>query len=209
LAINDPDDAAVGGDSPLSILIISSRPEESRRFRQMLKGTADVRFEVTHALRVEEGLQLLRNGSYAAVLLDLSLEESEGIDTLAPARVAAASIPFVVLGDEDDEDLALRAHRFGAQDYLVKTDCDTRLLVRTLRHARERHRILTDLARSRQHEHYLATHDSLTALPNRLSLMDHLRRSIAFAARTQSQLAVLFLDLDRFKNINNLHGPQS
>jgi PleD family two-component response regulator len=39
--------------------------------------------------------------------------------------------------------------------------------------------------------------------------MDHLRRSIAFAARTQSQLAVLFLDLDRFKNINNLHGPQS
>ncbi len=172
----------------------------------MLEAATDVRFEIAQALRVEEGLLLLRDGGYSAVLLDLSLEESEGIDTLAPARVAAENIPFVVLGDEEDEDLAVRAHRFGAQDYLVKTECDTRLLVRTLRHARERHRILTDLARSRRHEHYLATHDSLTALPNRLALMDNLLRTLAYAARTRTQLALLFLDLDRFKNINDSLG---
>lgn len=201
-----PEENLLEASSPMRILLINNRPEESRRFRRLLEAAPKVQFQIDQALQVEEGLQLLRDGSYGAVLLDLSLEESEGIDTLAPARVAAASIPFVVLGDEDDEDLALRAHRFGAQDYLVKTECDTRLLVRTLRHARERHRILTDLARSRQHEHYLATHDILTALPNRLALMDHVQRSLAFAARSQIRVALLFLDLDRFKNINDSLG---
>jgi DNA-binding NarL/FixJ family response regulator len=146
----------------MRVLLINHRSDESQRFRRMLEAATDVRFEIAQALRVEEGLLLLRDGKFSAVLLDLSLEESEGIDTLAPARVAAENIPFVVLGDEDDEDLAVRAHRFGAQDYLVKTDCDTRLLVRTLRHARERHRILTDLAQSRRHEHYPSS-----AMPSR------------------------------------------
>lgn len=193
-------------NSPLQVLLINDDVEESRRFRKMLDAAQEVQFRVTEARRVEEGLQLLRDGDFAAVLLDLSLEESQGIDTLAPARVAAATFPFIVLGSEDDEDLALRAHRFGAQDYLVKSDCDTRLLVRTVRHARERHRILADLSRARQHEHYLATHDSLTGLSNRLALMEQVRRSLALATRAQGRLALLFLDLDRFKNINDSLG---
>ncbi len=193
-------------EAPLRILLIDNDPQESAHFRQLLDAAQDVRFDVEHADCVEDGLQLLRHSEYAAVLLDLNLEESEGIDTLAPARVAATTVPFVVLGDDEDERLALRAHRFGAQDYLVKAECDTRLLVRTLRHSLERHRILRDLARSRRYEHYLATHDSLTGLPNRLALMEQLRRYLAVAARNNTQVALLFLDLDRFKNINDSLG---
>lgn len=192
--------------SPLRILIVDDDLDESVRLQKLLEASHDLEFEVAHAPTVEDGLRRLRDGDFAAVLLDLGLEQTVGSDTLGPARVAATTVPFVVLGTEEDEDLAVRAHRFGAQDYLVKSECGTRVLVRTLRHALERHGILTDLARARQFEHYLATHDYLTGLPNRLALMDQLRRALAVAARSGGRVALLFLDLDRFKNINDSLG---
>ncbi|MAJ61055.1 MAG: hypothetical protein CBC48_14495 [bacterium TMED88] len=191
-------------EGPLRVLLIDD--SRSNEIAPLLEAATSVSFETTRVHDVEAGLQRLVENQFDAVLLDLSLEESQGTDTLAPARVAATVVPFVVFDTEEDENLALRAHRFGAQDYLVKSECDSRLLVRTIRHARERARVLQDLARARQYEHYLATHDVLTGLPNRLASADHLRRALASALPRNEQVALLFLDLDRFKNINDSLG---
>ena len=189
---------------PLRVLLIDD--SNSNEIAPLLEAAGQISFDVARVHDVEAGLQRLVDETFDAVLLDLSLEESQGTDTLAPARVAANVVPFVVFDTEEDENLALRAHRFGAQDYLVKSECDSRLLIRTIRHAMERARVLQDLARARQYEHYLATHDVLTGLPNRLAAADQLRRALASALPHDEKVALLFLDLDRFKNINDSLG---
>jgi diguanylate cyclase (GGDEF)-like protein len=190
----------------IRVLIVEDDAADARSLRVLLQSAPEVRIQVSEAQSVEEGLRRLRDERFSAVLLDLSLEEGQGLEALSRARIAAATVPIIVMASQDDEDLAVRALRFGAQDYLVKGVSDPQLVVRTVRHAVERHRIVTDLLAARQREHYLAMHDSLTGLANRNAFLDHLRRQLGYASRHGKRLAVLFLDLDRFKSINDTLG---
>jgi diguanylate cyclase (GGDEF)-like protein len=118
-------------------------------------------------------------------------------------------VPIVVLTDSDDETFALRALRMGAQDCLYLNQLDPDNLVRSLRHAMERHRRLMGLKQAHQHEQYLATHDGLTGLPNRRLYFDRLSNAMAFASRYGEVVAVLFLDLDKLKRINDEMGHEA
>jgi diguanylate cyclase (GGDEF)-like protein len=194
-------------DTPLiRVLLVEDEAEDARSLRSLLQSSPDVRMQVSEAQSVEDGLRRLHDERFHAVLLDLSLEEGQGLEALARARIAAATVPIIVMASQADEDLAVRALRFGAQDYLVKGVSEPQLVIRTVRHAVERHRIVTDLMAARQREHYLAMHDSLTGLANRSAFLDHLRRQLGYASRHGKRLAVLFLDLDRFKSINDTLG---
>ena len=192
--------------APIRVLVVEDDPSDAAWLRTLLESSHEAVFEVAQAGNVEDGLRRLRDESFQAVLLDLSLEEGQGLAALARARIAAATVPIIAMAAQRDEHLAIRALRFGAQDYLVKRVSDEQGIIRTLRHAVERHHILTDLATARQREHYLAMHDALTGLPNRSSFLDQLRRTLHYATRHDKQLAVLFLDLNRFKSINDTLG---
>ena len=191
---------------PIRVLVVEDDVASARTLRAQLEGAIEIPIEVAEARGVEDGLRRLRDERFHAVLLDLSLEEGQGLEALARARIAAASVPIIVMASEADEELAVRALRFGAQDHLVKGGAEPRLVVRTVRHAVERHRIVTDLAAARQREHYLATHDSLTGLANRAAFLEQLERMLGYAARHAKRIAVLFLDLDRFKSVNDTLG---
>lgn len=197
---------SAGPRERVRVLLVEDDPEDLRRLTDALEQAEGTRFEITSATQVEDALRALREGGHDVVLLDLSLPEGAGTDSLARAKLATASVPFVVLTSRDDEAEALRALRFGAQDYVVKGETDPRVLVRAIRHAMERHRLVSDLEASRRREHYLASHDGLTGLVNRLALLDHFKRALAQAVRHGRKLAVFFVDLDRFKNINDSLG---
>ena len=122
------------------ILLIEDNPGDARLIRESLFEVPTTAFELQHADRLNAGLKILAQGGVDLILLDLSLPESWGINTLLKVREAAPTLPVVVLTGLDDETAAVTAVQEGAQDYLVKGHVTGSLLVRSIRYALERAR---------------------------------------------------------------------
>jgi diguanylate cyclase (GGDEF)-like protein len=163
-------------------------------------------FELTHVSRLEDGLVEITHARFDVILLDLSLPDAHGLETLSRMHAHCAGTPIVVLTGTSDETLAVRAVQEGAQDYLVKGTVDSNLLVRSLRYAIERERMVAELAQANELQRHLANHDVLTGLPNRQLFYDRLEHSFALARRERKSVAVVFLDLDDFKLLNDSLG---
>ena len=148
----------------------------------------------------------INKGKFDVILLDISLPDSQGIDTFIKTYTSAPNIPIIVMSNLDDESFAVKAVQEGAQDYLVKGCADGNLLARSIRYYIERHQMLKKLEKAQYQLRHLAYHDSLTGLPNRKLFHDHLHRSVAQARRDSKMVAVLFVDLDEFKQINDTLG---
>lgn len=193
---------------PVRLLLVEEDDLAAKRLFQVLDRPDGSRFDITRCMSVDEALVKLQHESYDVLLLDLSIDEGDGLGSLMRARVATASVPIVVLTYERDEAVALKAARAGAQDYLTKGEVTPALISRTLLHAIERHRMVRELQEAQQRQQLLATHDSLTKLPNRTQFLAQLDTALADAQRHGTSLAVMFFDLDGFKTVNdNLGHP--
>lgn len=197
---------ARGGLAPRRVLLVEDNPGDALLVRALLEEEASGSFEITHVRRWDLALEHLRGPGFDVVLLDLDLPDSRGRITVRRALHDAPRVPIVILTGYDDESIAIAAVKGGAQDYLVKGEVEGRALVRTLRHAIERHQLVHDLQQAREREHHLATHDGLTGLANRHLFFDRLAQSLQFASRYPSSVAVLYLDLDDFKVVNDTVG---
>lgn len=136
----------------IKILLVEDNPYDAELLREMLLGVSSVQFEWVHVPLLGEALKRLREEKFDAILLDLSLPDSHGQETLAKAYAQAHDTPIVVLTGHSDENLAIRTVHQGAQDYLVKGQVDGPTLIRAVRYAIERHRLLTELDRGRQQQ---------------------------------------------------------
>ncbi|MHC4263403.1 MAG: putative bifunctional diguanylate cyclase/phosphodiesterase [Planctomycetota bacterium] len=137
------------------------------------------------------------------------IEMASILTSLRQLRETFEDVPVVVVGsslDADQQDVL--AHE-GVAVVVEMTDLhdpDLKLMSRLLAWALERAKLLTELRRAREVSRHLAHHDTLTDLPNRQAFRARLRQEIANARRHGRQLAVMFLDLDRFKHINDTLG---
>ncbi len=167
----------------LTILLIEDNPGDARLIREMLGETKGAPFELVHADRLAAGLARLAAGGFNVILLDLSLPDSNGPDTLIRVHTHAADAPIVVLTGLDDEALGIRLMHEGAQDYLVKGQIDGNLLVRAIRYAIERKQIerrllhLAEVLRAVRNVNQLITHerDPQRLLTDACNLLVHTR----------------------------------
>lgn len=140
----------------IKILLVEDNQPDSRLLRTLLAESQSLRFEVTEATRLAAALQCLDTNEFDVVLIDLSLPDSHGIESFTRLHAAAPNIAVVVLSGLDDETLAVRAVREGAQDYLVKGKFDGYWLCRAITYAVERHRIELELQeKEKLHRHLL------------------------------------------------------
>lgn len=125
-------------DKPIKVLLIEDSPAHARLIREVVTDVSDATLDWECADRLSTGLERLQRGGIDVVLLDLSLPDSWGLDTFARAHAQAPEVPIVLLTRLDDEALGVKAVREGAQDYLVKGEVDSKVLVRSIRYAIER-----------------------------------------------------------------------
>jgi diguanylate cyclase (GGDEF)-like protein len=154
---------------------------------------------VHHATRLSDALVFLKTQACHVALVDLSLPDAMGLDTVTNVRLASPGTPIIVLTRVPDDALAIQAIEAGAQDYLVKADLNPRSLVRAIHYVTERKKADERLA-------YLAHYDQLTGLANRTLFREKLERAISFAKRNGTEIAMLLLDLDSFKVANDTLG---
>lgn len=156
-------------------------------------------FSIRHARELTEALEHISQGDVDVVVLDLELPDSQGLVTFERMFAFAPDVPIVVLTDLEDDGLALAAVQGGAQDYLVHRQITAGILDRSLRYAVERHRLLSAL-RS------LSLIDDLTGLYNRRGFGDLGEQYLKLARRSGKGVTLIFLDVDRFKTINDTMG---
>jgi len=180
----------------VSVLVVEDNDGDAMLLCEQL---ADAGMHVTRVGRLADAAAALRERRFDFVLSDLHLPDAAGLDCVRELHPLAADAPLIVLTGLDDEELAVQAVQEGAQDYLVKGQVDLGMLRRTLRHARERKHLLDQLV-------HMTRHDVLTGALNRSALREHVELALARARRLGSRFAVMYIDLDRFKSINDTWG---
>ncbi len=133
----------------LRTLLIEDDPEAALLIKEMLDKLDESPLSIERADNLSSALSRLKKGDINGVLLDLSLPDSQGLDTYKSIQAAAPEMPVVVLTGLMDNELARQAIRLGAQDYLVKGQVDGELLSRTLRYAMERKQAEKEIATAR------------------------------------------------------------
>lgn len=124
----------------IKILLIEDNPGDARLLQEHLMEVKSVQFELKQVDRLSQGLQQLQENDFDVILLDLSLPDTQGLETFVRLYDRARNTPIVVITGLNDETIAIHAVQSGAQDYLVKDQVSGDVLSRAIRYAIERTR---------------------------------------------------------------------
>jgi signal transduction histidine kinase len=122
----------------IKVLLVEDNPGDARLIRELLKDAKVRQFSLAYADRLSTGVERAAEGGIDAILLDLSLPDSHGLETVSKIYLHAQGVPILVLTGLDGETVGLEAVQHGAQDYLVKGQIDGQLLARSILYAIER-----------------------------------------------------------------------
>ncbi|HEX9246872.1 MAG TPA: GGDEF domain-containing response regulator [bacterium] len=191
-------------NSTLRVLLVEDDRDNAHLIEEMLAAEASaevalVRFDLETCSRLAEGVKRLSQGGVEAVLLDLSLPDSQGLRSLSALREQAPHVPIVVLTGSADKNLGIQAVEAGAQDYLVKGRTDGALLVRSLRYAIDRKRLERILEQQ-------ALIDELSGVYNRRAFFKTAEQQLRLLRRFRKQALLVLVDIDGLKEINDAFG---
>jgi DNA-binding response OmpR family regulator len=139
-------------DKLTKILLIEDNSEDAQLIRELLLETGDAEFQLTHLENLDKALRYLTEKAVDIILIDLSLSKEFWLEAMVRLHHAAQNVPVIVIIEAGNSILALSAIQAGAQDYLIKGQITSSLLVRVLRYATERYTLLAALEQTWQRE---------------------------------------------------------
>ncbi|HEX7079874.1 MAG TPA: GGDEF domain-containing response regulator [Gammaproteobacteria bacterium] len=162
----------------------------------------DESYEIRRVTQLKDAERVVRDEPLEVALIDLTLPDADGCDAAVTLRRVAPDLPLVALTGKDFEAVALELVRIGVQDFLQKGNTSVQRIHQVLQLAVERHRQETALRRQ-------ACFDALTGVLNRAELYRQLAKAISHATRSVYRGAVMIIDIDDFKQINDGYGHQA
>lgn len=183
----------------MQILHIEDDDVDAVLVKKALSHTKKIPHSVQLASSVAKAINLMARQRFDLILLDLTLPDSTGIDTLKSIKSHFPTVAIIVITSIDDEITALEAVKSGAQDYLIKDELNHRTISRSIRYSIERNNHDQRVAE-------LASVDALTGLSNRVSFIDYLDNQVKASERLGYCISVLYIDCDQFKLINDTYG---
>lgn len=180
-------------------LLVEADESLSKQISALLRDPDRSRYKLVRCNSLASAIEKLDQKGIDSVLLSLELPDCPGVEAVRRMVAARPGIPIIALSQTEDEGLALFSVQAGAQDYLSGADLRPVSLRRSISHAIER-------KRSEERLSHIAHHDQLTGLANRVLLGERLGQALSRARRRGALVAVFFLDLDRFKAVNDTLG---
>ncbi len=186
----------------MRILLVEDNKFDAQIAKRILQDPARVPCDLTHVQTLESALDQLSAEPWDVVVVDLSLPDASGPNVVKTISLNYDEIPIVVFSGNSDDEFATEMIRTGAQDFIVKDVRSDMSLPRAINFAVER-------KASELRLRHLASYDPLTRLANRQEYCAQLEKACARADRNDTMAALIMMDLDGFKSVNDLHGHQA
>jgi len=194
--------ASASDSETVHVLLVEDDEDDYLLSRDMLVEGFGGRFSMLWSPSWSEGLVQLTEGQHDVALLDHNLGGRTGIELLREANARGCRIPVLMLTGQSDRETDLGAMHAGAADYLVKGRVTGEILERSIRYARERHRLLEEI-RS------LSLIDELTGLSNRRAFFALAEQRLLLLERRAALCLLIFADVDGLKWVNDELGHEA
>ncbi len=196
--------SVVSFNREINILVLDDSEDVFEGIKAFL-GDQDL-IKMSWAVNMKEALKMLKQDQFDMIFLDHFLKDGTSIDFLGKAEREGIETPVIVISGQGDEMLVSQVLQSGAYEYLPKDRINMESLSRVINNTLERARLRNDVKKAQAMMAEMSTVDELTKLHNRRYFIETLEGEFERANRYETEMALIMMDLDLFKEVNDTYG---